>query len=843
MLKGMPALVVGIVLAVAPAAGAQTTACDPWRASFRGEVPTAQQVLGFELGARDVTTAESDAYLLAVDRASARVTSGVAARSVQGRPLRYAIAGQPANVNATGLERIRRAAAALMDPRTPAAQAERIAADNPAILWIAGNVHGGEESGTDAALRVLYELADRSDCAAQRILEEAIVVILPTQNPDGREADTRRNAYGFDMNRDWFARTQPETDGKVELVRRYPPVLFIDAHEFGGEDNYFFPPNADPIYHEIADQAVGWINDVYGSAMRGEFDARGIPYFNFDTYDLFYAGYGDTVPANGFGAAGMTFEKSNGDPAPRRVFEQYLTQWTSLTAAATHKDSILRGWHASWVDALAQGTRGELEPNAVYEPGNTVRQPVPNLRVRNYFLRADEPTKARELQALVRRLQRMDVEVRRLTAPLRVADFRAYGRAAQATTLPAGTYWVPMAQRQKHWVQAMLNESTYTPVGYAYDVVGWSNPLLSNVAGGYSGEAVAPRSELVAPQADPAHGSAPAQQPQIAVFSMSPQFVRGIESGGWLRWLLDQWGARYREVSATDIANGALAGADVLLVPDGYALKDPSVPSDPYGYKDLGPWGRRALVDWVNAGGRYVGFNDGAVLAAALGLSSAQFTLAEDEGFSTPGSLFRVAVDQGSPLAAGVGAFAWAMHLGGYVMRSPDPAKAALRYPPAASEDFFVSGQADGAAALGGTAAVIDERTGRGRTVSFGFEPNFRAFTDGTQRIVFNALFGADTPAAPPAAAAASRRAAERARSLHVTREPLRIVVRPSGARLVRQLLVRECAHYTVHHTRGRVAFIVANPGERTGDEHPYARTLAAALRAARAPVVLYRAP
>ena len=58
---------------------------------------------------------------------------------------------------------------------------------------------------------------------------------------------------------------------------------------------------------------------------------------------------------------------------------------------------------------------------------------------------------------------------------------------------PAGTYWIPMAQRQKHWVQAMLNESTYTPVGYAYDIVGWSNPLLFNVAGGSSGAVLAPK--------------------------------------------------------------------------------------------------------------------------------------------------------------------------------------------------------------------------------------------------------------------------------------------------------------------------------------------------------------
>src|SRR3712207_6973997 len=48
--------------------------------------------------------------------------------------------------------------------------------------------------------------------------------------------------------------------------------------------------------------------------------------------------------------------------------------------------------------------------------------------------------------------------------------------------------------------------------------------------------------------------------------------------------------------------------------------------------------------------------------------------------------------------------------------------------------DFFVSGFADGAEELGGTAAVIDEPVGDGRAVLFSFEPNFRAFTDGTQR-------------------------------------------------------------------------------------------------------------
>lgn len=69
------------------------------------------------------------------------------------------------------------------------------------------------------------------------------------------------------------------------------------------------------------------------------------------------------------------------------------------------------------MQARRQGRQGLLEPNEVVQPENTVQQPVPDVRVRHYFVRADDPAKAREVQALVRRLQRMDVQVRRLRGP------------------------------------------------------------------------------------------------------------------------------------------------------------------------------------------------------------------------------------------------------------------------------------------------------------------------------------------------------------------------------------------------------------------------------------------
>ena len=369
------------VLALAslfPAGALAQPSCDPFLTppSFRGVTPTAESVLGFPLGSQEVTSAESDQYVDAVAAASDRVVSGTLGFSVEGRPLKYAIVGRPENVTAAGLAAVTSNARTLMNPTTPDTTADALAASSPAILWVASNVHGGEESGTDASLRVLYELADRDDCAAAEVLDNAIVVILPTQNPDGREADTRRNHYSFDMNRDWFARTQPETDAKIELIKQFPPVLFIDDHEMGTK-TFFFPPNADPVYHEVSEEVLGWINGIYGASMQAEFDRQRIPYFNYTTYDFFGVYYGDTVPANGFQAAGMTFEKYSGDPIAVRLYEQYVAQWTSLFQAGLNKERILSEWHDAWVDALAQGQAGQLEPNGVVDPRNKIETQVP----------------------------------------------------------------------------------------------------------------------------------------------------------------------------------------------------------------------------------------------------------------------------------------------------------------------------------------------------------------------------------------------------------------------------------------------------------------------------------
>ena len=202
-------------------------------------------------------------------------------------------------------------------------------------------------------------------------------------------------------------------------------------------------------------------------------------------------------------------------------------------------------------------------------------------------------------------------------------------------------------------------------------------------------------------------------------------------------------------------------------------------------------------------------------------------------------------MSSGSPLAAGAGPFAYAFWDSRYVMRA-NGAPAPLRFPDAGTEDFFVSGYADGAGALGGSAAVVDERVGAGRTVAFGFEPNFRAFTDGTQRVLRNAILGSDPAAAGIASVRArsaerrvARHAARRLRSGHA---PARLVVKAQGERAARRVLRRVGVRSRVVHAGRRTTFLIGTRG-RSGDELPWAREVEQALKASGVPVVMYRVP
>ena len=199
-----------------------------------------------------------------------------------------------------------------------------------AIVWLSYNVHGNEASGTEASMQTAYELLT----VRQEWLKDAIVIIDPCLNPDGRDRyvnwynqkknanydpnvnsaehdevwpSGRFNHYLFDLNRDWAWMTQVETQQRLSVYNDWMPHVHVDFHEQGHNNPYYFAPAAEPMHEVITDWQREFQNNL-GRNHAKYFDANGWLYFTNEIFDLLYPSYGDTYPTFN-GAIGMTYEQ------------------------------------------------------------------------------------------------------------------------------------------------------------------------------------------------------------------------------------------------------------------------------------------------------------------------------------------------------------------------------------------------------------------------------------------------------------------------------------------------------------------------------------------------------
>lgn len=484
-----------LIGAATPAAHAQSTAACTQDIQFDPSVRTWDQVFPNSPIAGNNSTGVGQKHLTAdlytyaravmadvANNSRVRIIERSIGLSPLGKPLLYYIIGTPENI--ANLDAGRNDGLfwrSVITGEVSAAEALTQVRARPAFAWITATPHGNEPAAGEAIGRQLYELAARTDCHNVKRIGDLTLFLDPARNPDGRDANSRYTAWGFDGNRDFGTRNQPENRLFMPEINKYPGLFFIDAHQNTG--NYFFPPNEDPVHHEISQFALDFIQDRIGPAIQQKFNDQSINYRNYNTYDLFTPEYGDTVPALLMGSAGMTYEQPTGDAYGRQIYQHFLAIDTTINVTSRDKVELLTGWIEQWQEAIDQGARCELQPNKLVSPLHDKIETEVSGNVCGYFYKPG--LNSGDVAKLMRDLQSTGVNVYRLDQPVTVADgVHYFGPGGSTTdTLPAGTLWIPMAQPQKHWIQAVLGEEPFVPFAYFYDVASWSYSLLRGLSG------------------------------------------------------------------------------------------------------------------------------------------------------------------------------------------------------------------------------------------------------------------------------------------------------------------------------------------------------------------------
>ena len=389
--------------------------------------------------------------------------------SHEGRPLHALFISSPENLN--NLEDFKDKLSRLSDPRvTNNRQAKEIIESLPAVAWMSYSIHGNETSGSDAALGLIYHLIADNSPKTLNMLKNMVIIIDPIMNPDGRARFVksleqyrgtapnyddqslihtgdwpygRTNHYYFDLNRDWFYLTQPETQGRVALINKWRPQILVDAHEMGAQDTFMTGPAREPINKNMDKDLLKWGN-VFAQDQGSEFDKRNWRFYTGEWHEDLYPGYSFYV--NFRGTLGILYEQSrmaeDGVRRPEGTIQSYKESvHHQFVSSLVNLNTLLKNTKEMYKD-FWDGRKLNISKDTKWANQSFVILPTKN--------------KSR-LNTLAKKLQSQDIEIYINSEEIDVVNvLKQTGDVENQYTIPKGSMIIPNRQPEAPLIAAIL---------------------------------------------------------------------------------------------------------------------------------------------------------------------------------------------------------------------------------------------------------------------------------------------------------------------------------------------------------------------------------------------------
>lgn len=370
--------------------------------------------------------------------------------------------------------------------------------DKTAIVWLSYNVHGNEASCSEAAMNTLWELVRSENSLSKEWLDDAVVIMDPVVNPDGRDRYVnwynttvggkmnplpearehnepwpggRVNHYYFDLNRDWAWQTQIESQQRLGVYQEWMPHIHADFHEQFFNSNYYFAPAAEPFHKAI----TNWQREFQTTIGRNHaryFDNNNWLYFTREIFDLFYPSYGDTWPTFN-GAIGMTYEqaghgfaglgivKAEGDTLTLedRYIRHSTTGLSTVEVTARNHEQVVDEFAKYFKDAR-ESPQGEYKTFVISQTSN--------------------PDKVSSLLAYLRAQK---IQVTRATSRRTLNGYNYKTGSEGRVTVEEGDYIVNTYQPQGTLARVLFEPKPALSDSVTYDITAWETHYAYGVDG------------------------------------------------------------------------------------------------------------------------------------------------------------------------------------------------------------------------------------------------------------------------------------------------------------------------------------------------------------------------